>query len=138
MLEGDKGMKVKVKVDINANKIMQQRGIGTSNEFRKYLASQVKNFADPYVPMSSGSGNHFKNKAVVAQDGSTLTYPGPYAHYQYYGKVMAGSAPKHYTGEDLDYHGAPMRGARWIERMVADKKEDLERSCEAFIKRKAK
>lgn len=122
-----------VKVDINVSKILKSKGLGNDNRARKYLASQVKNLSDPYVPMSSGSGNHFKNNAVVAEDGSTLTYSAPYAHYQYYGEVMAGRAPKHYTGEKLTYHGAPMRGARWTERMLADKRKDLVKSVEAYI-----
>lgn len=139
-------MGVKVKVNINTAKIMQQRGLGASNNVRKFLASEVKKLSDPYVPMNTGT---LKNGAVVAEDGSTLTYQGPYAHYQYHGKVMgpnvetkdgwrsmAGKGGKKYTGEDLTYSGGPMRGDHWVERMIADKKKDLEKSVEAHIKNK--
>ena len=121
---------VNVKVDINVSKILAKRGIGGDNRARVFLASEVKRLSDPYVPMQQGL---LKNNAVVAEDGSTLTYTQPYAHYQYYGEVMAGRAPKSYTGEKLTYHGAPMRGARWVERMLADKRNDLAKSVEAYI-----
>lgn len=121
---------VNVKVDINVSKILKSRGLGNDNRARVFLASEVKRLSDPYVPMQQGL---LKNNTVVAADGSTLTYTQPYAHYQYYGEVMAGRAPKSYTGEKLTYHGAPMRGARWVERMLADKRNDLAKSVEAYI-----
>lgn len=133
---------MKIKVDINTAQIMKKRGLGGDHRAQKFLASQVQKFCDPYVPMSSGL---LKNQAVVASDGSTLTYTQPYAHYQYYGKVMgpnymdkegkwhSGKAPKKYTGKDLTYHGAPMRGPEWDKRMLADKHDDLVRNLKAYI-----
>lgn len=124
-------MSVKIKVDIPTAKILKSRGLGGSNDVRKFIASQVKRLCDPYVPMQQGM---LKNQVTIAGDGSHLVYTQPYAHYQYYGQVMAGRAPKKYTGDELTYHGAPMRGARWVERMMADKSQDLEKSVEAYIK----
>lgn len=121
-----------VKVDINTAKILKARGLGSDTGARKYLASEVKRFCDPYVPMQQG---FLKNNATIAGDGSYIIYTQPYAHYQYYGEVMAGRAPKHYTGEKLTYHGAPMRGKQWDKRMLADKSKDLEKSIDAFIKK---
>lgn len=123
---------MKIKVDFNAKKILAERGLGASNEVQKYLASEVKRLSDPYVPMQQGM---LKNNAQIASDGSSIVYTKPYAHYHYYGKVMAGRAPKHYTDDDLTYNGAPMRGARWTERMMIDRKEDIEKGVEAFINR---
>lgn len=126
-------MSVKVKVDIPTAKILKARGLGSDTGARKYLASEVKRLCDPYVPMQQGA---LKNNATIAADGSQLVYTQPYAHYQYYGKVMAGRAPKHYTGDDLTYHGAPMRGPQWDKRMLADKSKDLENSLDAYIKKR--
>ena len=120
-----------VKVDIPTQKILKSRGLGTDTGARKHLASEVKRLSDPYVPMQQGD---LKNRATIAGDGSYIVYTQPYAHYQYYGKVMAGRAPKHYTGDKLTYHGAPMRGAQWDKRMLADKSKELERSMDAYIK----
>lgn len=121
-----------VKVDIPKAEILKKLGLGGTNKVQKYIASQVKRLCDPYVPMQQGN---LKNNATIAGDGSSVVYNQPYAHYQYYGKVMAGRAPKKYTGDDLIYHGAPMRGPQWDKRMLADKKQDLEKSVEAYIKK---
>lgn len=126
-------MSVKVKVNIPTAKILKSRGLGSDNGARKYLASEVKRLCDPYVPMQQGM---LKNNVTIATDGSQLVYTQPYAHYQYHGKVMAGRAPKHYTGDDLTYHGAPMRGPQWDKRMLADKSQDLEKSLDAYIKKR--
>ena len=124
-------MSLNVKVDIPTQKILSSRGLGNDNKARKFLASEVKRFCDPYVPFQQGP---LKNMTQIASDGSQLIYTQPYAHYQYKGEVMAGRAPKHYTGDSLTYHGA-MRGKEWDKRMLADKSKDLERSTEAYIKR---
>lgn len=115
-------MNAKIKVDIDVDKILRLRGLGNDHKAQKKLATLVAKKCEPYVPMQSGS---LKNDAVIADDGSSITYPDPYAHYQYYGEVMAGRAPKHYTGRDIDYSGAPMRGKEWDKRMLADKQKEL-------------
>ena len=126
-------MSIKVKVDIPTAEILKARGLGSDTGARKYLASEVKRLCDPYVPMQQGM---LKNNVTIANDGSHIVYTQPYAHYQYYGKVMAGRAPKKYTGDDLTYHGAPMRGPNWDKRMLADKSKDLENSLDAYIKKR--
>lgn len=128
-------MKVTVKVDVDTAAIMRARGLGGDNRAQVYLASEVKRLSDPYVPMQQGL---LKNQAVVASDGSTLTYTQPYAHYQYYGEAMAGRAPKQYTGKPLTYHGAPMRGKQWDKRMMADKSDDLTKNLKTYIGRLSK
>lgn len=136
-------MSVKVKIDIPTAKILKSRGLGSDTGARKYLASEVKRFCEPYVPMQQGT---LARGAVIAADGSSLVYQGPYAHYQYEGKVYgpnytngerfwSGKAPKAPTGKKLTYHGAPMRGPQWDKRMLADKSQDLERSLDAYIKK---
>lgn len=129
-MEGERIVKVKVTVDLNTAKIMKARGLGGDNRAQIYLASEVKRLCDPYVPMQQG---HLKNLAVVASDGSSLTYTQPYAHYQYKGEVMAGRAPKHYTGDKLTYNGAPMRGPQWDKRMMADKGEELVANLAKYV-----
>ena len=128
-------MNVTVSVNINKQKILSSRGLGSSNGVRKFVASEVARLSDPYVPMSSGSGAHFKNSYQIAQDGSQVIYPGPYAHYQWLGEAMGGRAPKQYTGKKLTYSGAPMRGKRWTVRMLADKRKEIESNVETYIKR---
>ena len=70
---------MKITVDINTARILKERGLGGDNRAQVYLASEVKRLCDPYVPMQSGQ---LKNMAVIASDGSSITYTQPYAHYQ--------------------------------------------------------
>ena len=137
--------RAKVTVDIDADKILKHRGLGPSRATQRFLASEVARFCDPYVPFAQGA---LKNSVVIAEDGSTLTYPGPYAHYQYEGRAMGPNipifqggqlvgffsrGPKRYTGTSLTYHGAPMRGPKWDRRMLADKRDALCKSLAAYV-----
>lgn len=86
------GIKIK-SVNITPSKILAKHGLGGDNKARKYLATSVAKYCDPYVPMSAGAGAHLKNQKQIAPDGSKVTYPGPYAHYVYgwprYGRPSA-------------------------------------------------
>lgn len=124
-------IEVKARVNIDPAKILRSRGMGTDNRVQRMLASDVGRLSEPYVPKLNG---RLSSGYIVADDGSTLTYPGPYAHYQWVGEVMAGTAPKHYTGRMMT-HKDPMRGPNWVERMLADRRDDLVRALKAYIKR---
>ena len=131
------GIKIK-SVNITPSKILAKHGLGGDNKARKYLATSVAKYCDPYVPMSAGAGAHLKNQKQIAPDGSKVTYPGPYAHYVYVGLAMVGRAPKSYSGRALNYHGAPMRGKEWDKRMLADRGGDLKRDFAAYVGGRAK
>lgn len=126
---------MKVKTDIRPAVILRARGLGDSDRARVFLANEVARLSDPYVPMQQGI---LKNTKQIAGSGRTITYLGPYAHYQYVGEVMAGRAPKHYTGKPLTYHGAPMRGPEWDKRMMADRRDDLVQSVANYVGGKPK
>lgn len=128
---GRQAMNVEIKVNLDVNQIINKYGLGANKEAQRFLASEVERLCQPYVPMSAGSGGHLVNSARVYDD--KIVWPGPYAHYQYYGEVMAGRAPKHYTGKPIEYHGAPMRGKEWDKRMMADRKDDICREVENYI-----
>lgn len=133
-------MKIQVTSKVDVEGILSKRGMGSRHELAKVIASEVKRLSDPYVPMSSGANAHMKNLAQVVDSstGVAVVYNTPYAHYQYYGEVMAGRAPKHYTGKDIDYHGAPMRGKEWDKRMMADRKDDVVKAAAKFVGGKSK
>lgn len=123
-------MKLKVNVDINTARILKERGLGGDHRAQVYLASEVKRLCEPYVPMQSGT---LKNTAVIAPDGSSLTYVQPYAHYQYAGQVLAGRAPKQPNGKALTYSGGGLRGPQWDKRMMADKSRELTSNLQEYI-----
>lgn len=121
---------MKITVEIDADKILTERGMARSKKAQKFLASEIVRLSDPYVPFQQGM---LKNQKTIASDGSQIVYTQPYAHYQWEGLTMSGRAPKHYNGNDLKYHGAPMRGKRWTERMWSDKSKEVIKSVEKFI-----
>ena len=136
-------MKIYLQSDVDADKILRNRGLGGNGTVAKFIASEVKRLSEPYVPFQQGT---LKNSAKIAGNGKHLIYPGPYAHYQHTGmvygpniplgngKFISGKAPKHPTGKRIKYHGGPMRGDHWEKRMMADHKDDLERSTENYIR----
>lgn len=139
---------MKVKVNINPQAILEARGLGSSNAATKFMAETVARLSDPYIPMSPGSGAHMKDGYTIASDGSSITYRGPYAHFQYVGEVMVGvktgspyaksGEPKRGTGRPLTYHGAPMRGKEWTKRMMADRGDEVTKAVADFVGGKPK
>ena len=95
------------------------------------VALQVRKDTSPYVPMLTGS---LDRRTRV--DGSEVIYPGPYARYLYYGKLMVdpetGSsyapygATKVVTDKNLVFNKAMHTQAQshWFE---ASKAENLEK-----------
>ncbi|MEG1396087.1 MAG: minor capsid protein [Oscillospiraceae bacterium] len=134
---------VKITTHVDPGAIMQARGLGRSNAAGILMAETVARLADPYVPMAPASGAHMKEGYVVAPDGSTITYRGPYAHYQYAGEVMVGAKtgspyaqsgePKVGTGKALAYNGAPMRGKEWDKRMMADRGDEVTKAVAKYV-----
>lgn len=94
------------------------------NAAQKFIDSEVLRLSAPYLPMQSGMLQKLGVLGTEIGSGE-IVYLGPYARYLYYGKVMAGRAPKELTDKDLTFHGAPKRGAFWFERMKADKKDQI-------------
>lgn len=138
-------MRLSLRTDIAAADILRARGLGDSHELQVFMATEVARLSGPYVPMAPGNGAHMKNHYDIASDGSTITYHGPYAHFQHTGIVMLGresgspwaqsGEPKVPTDRLLQHHGAPMRGPHWEKRMCADRGDELVRSVARRIGR---
>lgn len=125
---------MKIEVNIDPTAILKGRGLGESREAVVFLAQSVANLCDPYIPFLPGANVHIKEQYTIAPDGSTITYHGPYAHFQYVGEVMVGASgspwaksgeKKQYAGQKLTYSGGPTRGKEWDKRMWADHKGDI-------------
>ena len=138
-------MKLSIRTDIKPETILRARGLGSDNAAQKMLAQTVVRLCDPYVPMSSGSGAHMKTAYTIAPDGSSITYRGPYAHFQYVmvgtrsGSPWAKSGEKNVgAGRALSYTGAPMRGRDWDKRMMADRGDEVVKAVASYVGGKAK
>ena len=134
---------VVVTADCDVAKILRNKGLADRNKARRHLAEMIKAKADPYTPFDSGV---LKDGAVVSRNGKYLTYKGPYAHYLYHGKVMgpnvltkdgwrsmAPKGGKYYTGKDLTYQGAPMRGPQWVDRALAAHGDEIRRDFASYL-----
>lgn len=105
--------------------------LSPADRVEKILATQVMKDTDKYVPALTGS---LTQRTHV--EGSTIVYPGPYARFLYYGKVMVyaptGStwAPKGehkvVTGRDLVMNKSmhPLATSHWFE---VSKAQNLEK-----------
>lgn len=124
-------MGVKVTFSENFVQKLSRELYNSGSQAEHILAIQAAKDTEPLVPKLTGS---LKNRTKVV--GGTIIYPGPYARYLYYGKLMVdpetGSswarrgARKKVTGKDLSYTKAfhPMAQDHWFEASKAlnDKK----------------
>lgn len=127
-------MALNFRVHSNIDQALMQKLSGASNRAEHAVAIQVAKDTEPCVPALTKS---LANRTKV--DGGTIIYPGPYARFLYYGKVMidpaTGStwAPKGgtkvLTGKDLKFNHAIHSKAQshWFE---ASKAQNLKKWLE--------
>lgn len=120
-------MKIDLQMD-SVGAILRRRGLETGGRVQRMFTAECARQMDPYVPMQQGT---LKNTRFIGPN--YVEYKGPYAHYQYVGKLMVGvvtgsayaksGEPKKYAtpSKDMRYHGAPKRGPYWDKRMWVDK-----------------
>lgn len=98
-----------------------------------WLANEVLKDTRPFVPALTLS---LSNRSHV--DGNTVVYPGPYARYLYFGKVMAGpkEGPKHETDKDLVYTKTVHSQAQafWFEASKSQNKDKWIRGVKKIAK----
>lgn len=129
-------MNFTMKVKMNSvNKIIKDHGLDANGSVTVFLRDEVDRFSDPYVPMNTGA---LKNTKTYPSN-HEIKYTSPYAHYMYKGKKAVGpSRPKGVkrtiSNMPLKYQGAPKRGAEWDKRMMNDRRKDIVRDIENFIK----
>lgn len=104
------------------NQDFQPKWEGRYGRAQVFVDSEVLRLSAPYIPFQTSMLQKSGILGTIPGEG-VVTWIAPYARYQYYGKLMVGRAPKRLTNIDLTYHGAPMRGKLWFERMKADHKQ---------------
>ena len=127
----------------DTNKILKDHGMQENGPVTKCLRDTVDKFCDPYIPMESGI---LKNSKTYPSN-HEIKYTSPYAHYMYKGQLMVGPTgsswakkgeKKHYVGKSLKFQGAPKRGGEWEKRMMNDRRKDVIKSVQNFIKKGGK
>jgi hypothetical protein len=120
-------MSTTVSIDFNASQILEARGLGQGQEAQAHFTNEFYRISQPYTPWDQGT-----LAQTVDLEKDSILYKSPYSQYQYYGKVMAGN-PKEETDKNLNYQGAPMRGAYWDQRCWADRGTEILQSVQKFI-----
>jgi hypothetical protein len=119
-----------------------ERLASASEKAEHIVAIQVKKDTSPYIPLLTGS---LDTRTRV--DGSRIIYPGPYARYLYYGKLMVdpetGSSyarkgtTKVLTDKNLVFNKAMHTQAQshWFEASKAENLEKWVRVADKAVKR---
>ena len=135
-IDSPRGAIIDGKLVLKWNPAFQPEWTEKFKEAQKIIDMDVLKFNARYIPFQTGALNHSGELGTEIGSGRVV-YNAPYARYMYYGKVMRdaqgrayyGKAPKHVTTEDIQYHGAPQRGAFWFERMKQAHKEQIRRDA---------
>lgn len=118
------------------DQILSKRGLNKGGRVQMAIDRSVIKYCMPYVPKDTGILESSPYTASVIGSGKVV-YPGPYARFHYYGKVMttedgrvwahAGEKKPIVTNRDLDHDKTqnPLAGPFWFERMKADRLNDI-------------
>lgn len=131
--------------------IIADLGLEDGGRVHKEFAQACAIHMDKYVPMQRGNLAKYK----LVDNGTSIMYDQPYAHYMYVGKVMGPNIPikvngivvrwfsrkpKHYTGADIDYkkNRHEYAGAYWDKRMWSAEKNEIVSEMQNYIERGGK
>lgn len=128
-------MSTKVKLEMKPiATILARLGIDKNGRVQRFLTETVNRRITRYMPFRTGV---LATKLKFVSSPTEITVNGPYARYQYYGKVMVGKPPKQVTDTDLAYDKTkhPNAGPFWDRRLMAAEKDAILREVGACIKR---
>ena len=138
-------LETKVDVNVDVHDLLAQFGLEEGGIVQQVIDKSVIDYCMPYVPHDTGTLETSPYAVTVIGSGEVV-YPGPYAHYMYYGEVYGPNIPvfiddsgepayffsppgekKHPTGKQLQYSTDynPLAGPFWLERMKADHLQDI-------------
>ena len=128
---------MKVKLDMpSAAELVKRKGFDRDGHVQKFHTANVNRRIGKYMPHLTGT---LETKLKIVR-GTQIVVLGPYAKYQYYGKVMVGSAPKVLTDRDLEYTKTfnPQAGPYWDRALVAAEGKTMTADLQRYIGRRDK
>ncbi len=152
-------LKLKIKVTgIPKSKaaMLRRFNLESGGKVQQVIDKAVIDKSLAYVPWDSGTLGKSAYGATEIGSGKVV-YPGPYAHYMYYGEIYGPNIPvfdddsgtptrffsppgrkKHPTGRELQYKKDvnPLAGSFWFERMKADHLQEIIKEAEDAAKGK--
>lgn len=122
-------MRFKVKIDVpGAAELIQKKGLGPGGRVQQFHTANVSRRIEKYIPKQTGA----LRGRLKRISGTIVKVLGPYAKYQYHGKVMVGRAPKRVTNQSLNYSEG---GPYWDRSLVAEEGEVMREELQAYINR---
>ena len=126
---------MRLRLDIPAAAVLADRkGFGPDGHVQKFHTANVNRRIGKFMPHLTGA---LETKLKIVQ-GTKIIVLGPYAKYQYHGKVMVGPAPKVLTDQDLEYTKTfnPQAGPYWDRALVAAEGDALVADTQRYINRR--
>lgn len=148
-------LETKVDVNVDVHDLLAQFGLEEGGIVQQVIDKSVIDYCMPYVPHDTGTLETSPYAVTVIGSGEVV-YPGPYAHYMYYGEVYGPNIPvfiddsgepayffsppgekKHPTGKQIQYSTDynPLAGPFWLERMKADHLQDIIEEARKNVRR---
>lgn len=129
-------MKVHLKMK-PVSQIEKRLGIDPGGDVQRFHTQNVLRRIVKFMPYRTGA----TIKVTIAQTDINKPFivtDTPYAKYLYYGKAMAGRAPKTVTNRDLVYTKTknPQAGPFWDRALVASEGAVIQLELQAYINRK--
>ena len=109
---------IRVRVKMKpVNTILTRMGVKPDGDVQMFVTNTVNRRITRYMPFRSGA---LSTKLKHIKSATEIEVLGPYARYQYYGKVMEGPAPKAVTDRDLKYDKTknPLAGPFWDRHLI--------------------
>lgn len=146
--------KITVKMD-PVNTILKRLGVDSEGDVQQQVTSIINHRMTRYMPFRSGV---LATKLKHIKSSTEIEVLGPYARYQYYGKIMvdpvtraAGfkdkdgqwksrrGVPKVLTDRPINYdtNKNPLAGPKWDERMMAAEGAQIAAETQDYVNRKA-
>ena len=116
------------------SEIIKSKGLDENGDVQKFHTANVNRRIGKYMPHLNGV---LETKLKIVR-GTKIIVLGPYAKYQYHGKVMVGPAPKVVTDRPLNYtknavDGNPQAGPYWDRALVAAEGDALVADVQRYI-----
>lgn len=130
-------MSTRIHVEMKpVNTILTRLGVNKTGNVQMFLTNTVNRRITRYMPYRSSA---LSTKLKFIKSPTEIEVLGPYARYQYYGKVMVGKPPKTVTDRPLKYDKTkhPMAGPLWDRRMMAAEGAQIKAEVQEYVDRKA-
>ena len=129
-------MSTRIKVEMKpVNTILTRLGVNKTGNVQRFVTSTINRRITRYMPFRAGV---LATKLKYIKSPTEIEVLGPYARYQYYGKVMVGKAPKTVTDRDLKYDKTenPQAGPFWDKRLMAAEGRQIAAEVQKYVDRR--